>query len=82
MMKITVKLFAAMRDAAGADSVEIDVREGATIADVRTALIERFPEQRALLARVLFAIDAQYAGDTVEVPSQSEIACIPPVSGG
>jgi molybdopterin converting factor subunit 1 len=82
MMKITVKLFAAMRDAAGADSVEIEVREGATVTDVRAALIERFPEQQALLARVLFAVDAQYAGDTVQVSPHAEIACIPPVSGG
>ena len=81
-MKLRIKLFAAMRDAAGADSVEIEVREGATVTDVRAALIERFPEQQALLARVLFAVDAQYAGDTVPVSPRAEIACIPPVSGG
>jgi len=81
-VKLRIKLFAAMRDAAGADSVEIEVREGATVTDVRAALIERFPEQQALLARVLFAVDAQYAGDKARISPRAEIACIPPVSGG
>ena len=71
-----------MREAAGADSVELELREGATVADLRAVLIERFPEQQALLARVLFALDAQYAGDTARVSPRAEIACIPPVSGG
>ncbi len=71
-----------MREAAGVDSVEIVLREGASVADLRAALIERFPKQKALLARVLFALDSQYAGDSARVSPQAEIACIPPVSGG
>jgi molybdopterin converting factor small subunit len=35
-----------------------------------------------LLPHVLFAINAEYAGDATPIPAGAEIACIPPVSGG
>ena len=46
------------------------------------SLAERYPPAAELLARSAIAIDAEYATPDQPIPSQAEVACIPPVSGG
>jgi len=77
-----VRLFAAARQLAGADQITVELAEGATVADLRRALTERYPTLAPLLPQTLFAIDTEYVGDTAVVAPEAEIACIPPVSGG
>ncbi len=81
-MKVRVRLFAAARQAAGSDAVEVDLPPGATVADLRGRLAEQLPQLSALLSHVLFAVGMQYAGDSTPLPAGAEVACIPPVSGG
>lgn len=81
-MLIEVKLFAVAKQAAGADRVELDVPNGATVADVRAALVARLPELAAAQKHLLFAVGADYAADATVVRPGDEVACIPPVSGG
>jgi molybdopterin converting factor subunit 1 len=81
-VRIEVKLFAAARQAAGAENVEVDLPEGATVADLRRALGERFPGARTVLSHAMFAIDMEYVNDNAGLRPHTEIACIPPVSGG
>ncbi len=81
-MRICVKLFAAARELAGGDSIEIELPAAATVADLRQALIERLPSARELLARSMFAIDHEYAANHLRLQANVAVACIPPVSGG
>jgi molybdopterin converting factor subunit 1 len=81
-MRCNVKLFAAARDAAEGQSIEIELTSGANVADLRRALMERLPKVRDLLARSMFAINCDYARDESKIPESAEVACIPPVSGG
>jgi molybdopterin converting factor subunit 1 len=81
-MRVNVRLFAAARETAGGESIEIDLPAGATVASLREALMERLPRARELLARSMFAIDCDYAADDKRLQPSAEIACIPPVSGG
>ena len=81
-MQIRVKLFAAARESAGGDSIEIELPTTATVADVRQALMERLPPARELLARSMFAINCDYAANDTRLEPDTEVACIPPVSGG
>jgi molybdopterin synthase sulfur carrier subunit len=81
-MHIRVKLFAAARDLAGSESIEIELPAEATVADLRQALMERLPPARELLARSMFAINCDYAANDTRLAPQGEVACIPPVSGG
>jgi molybdopterin converting factor subunit 1 len=81
-MKIKVKLFAAARELAGSDTVEIEIQERATVADLRLALAKDFPALDKLLPHALWAVDAEYAGDSTIINDHSEVALIPPVSGG
>jgi molybdopterin converting factor small subunit len=75
-------MFAAARQLAGDAEVSVSIAEGGTIADLRRQLGEDYPGLVALLPHVRFAIGTEYVEETFRVPSASEVACIPPVSGG
>jgi sulfur-carrier protein len=81
-MKVHVRLFAVGRQLAGSESVEIDLPDGGTVADLRRQLALASPELAAALPKMLIAVDSEYAGSTTVISPSAEIACIPPVSGG
>ncbi len=81
-MKVRVLMFAGARDLCENDSVDVTLPERATIGDLRSALLSDFPPIGRILPYCRFAIDESYVKDDVVVESDSEIACIPPVSGG
>lgn len=81
-MKVSVRLFAAVKQAAGCDRLELDLPRGATIGQLRRRLGRELPQLSGLVGRVMFAIGTQYAPDTEQLPPNADVACIPPVSGG
>lgn len=81
-MKLCVRLFAAAKQAAGRDSVDVELPERATIGRLRERLAEEFPQLSGLIRQAMFSIDAEYAGDEQEIHPDADVACIPPVSGG
>ena len=81
-MKVDVKLFAGAKQAAGRASIELDLADGATIADLRRALGREFTALEPVVRRAMFSINLEYATDATIIPSDAEVACIPPVSGG
>ena len=81
-MKVRVRLFAAARTTAGGNALDVDLPEGATVADLRRRLGEQVPALGGVLTLALFAVNAEYARDDAAIPSGAEVACIPPVSGG
>lgn len=81
-MNVTVKLFARARDLAGADAVVLDLPDGARVAELRAALVERVPTMKALAPQLFIAVNNDYADDARPLAPRDEIACFPPVSGG
>ncbi len=81
-MHVTVKLFAVARELAGRSELELELADGATVADLRQALAHIEPRLMSVLAHAHFAVDSQYATDTTPIHRGSELALIPPVSGG
>ena len=81
-MKLEVQLFAGAKEAAGADSITLEVTDGAKAADVIAAIGEAVPAMRDLLPACRLAVDSNYVGPSAVVSSENEIALIPPVSGG
>ena len=76
-MRVVVKLFAGLRERAGAGTRELDVEEGTRAADVWGALeLGEEPDG------VLYAINKQYVERDAELADDDELALIPPVSGG
>ncbi len=82
-MLVHVRLFAVLRERAGADSVELELQPGATVADAMRALAGREPLGE-LLERmpVHMAVNRDYATAGTVLAPEDELALIPPVSGG
>lgn len=81
-MRVTVKLFARLRDLAGASEIDTDVVAGATIADVWAALVARQPALAPYGQSMSVARNLEYARLTTRVEEGDEVAFMPPVSGG
>jgi molybdopterin converting factor subunit 1 len=81
-VKVSIRLFAVARELAGRDFVALEVPVGTTIGQMRALLAAEIPELAGVLPHVLFAIGSDYAGNDDPLSDGSQIACIPPVSGG
>jgi molybdopterin converting factor small subunit len=82
-VNVHVRLFAILRERAGHDSIQIQLDEGATVADA-LVLLGREPSLENLLARlpVQMAVNRDYAGLQTLLHAEDELALIPPISGG
>jgi len=81
-MIIRVKLFAAMADLAGDNTAEVELSDGATVADLRREVGKQLPLARSLLNRSGIAINHDLAENDRVIAATDECAVIPPVSGG
>jgi len=83
-MVLQVRLFAVLRERAGRDSLEIEVAEGATVAEAMRALAAaNEPLAEALEAMpVVMAVNRSYVSEEATLAPGDELALIPPVSGG
>jgi len=79
---VTVKLFARLRDIAGAPELERDVEAGATIRSVWHDLARQFPEFANYERSISSAVNADYAKMDDVLSDGDEVAFLPPVSGG
>ena len=81
-MRVTVRLFARLRDIAGAAELAREMPAGATIGDVWRQLAGEFPELAQYERSISSAVNADYAKMTQVVGDGDEVAFLPPVSGG
>ena len=76
-MRVRVRLFAGLRDRAGTEEVELELPEGAVVADA----LERLRSVTGDLHAVM-AVNREYARAQTALHADDELALIPPVSGG
>ena len=81
-MRVTVRLFARLRDIAGASELARDIAPGATIGAVWRQLAHEFPDLTPYERSISSAVNADYARMTQVVSDGDEVAFLPPVSGG
>jgi MoaE-MoaD fusion protein len=79
---ISVRLFASLREYAGAGTLKLDLPDGATvddaIADLRTGPLRGLPEAAQFVA----AVGREYSKRDRVLADGDELALVPPVSGG
>jgi MoaE-MoaD fusion protein len=80
-MKVTVRLFAGLRERAGGQHVDVELPDGASVGDLLAAM-ETTPVGRLEPGQCVVAINREYAAATARVSPGDEVALIPPVSGG
>jgi molybdopterin converting factor subunit 1 len=81
-MRVTVRVFAQLRDVAGASAWQTDVAADASVADVWRDAAARHPAFEPFAKAVSCAVNASFARLTAPVAEGDEIAFLPPVSGG
>ena len=81
-LKIRVLFFALAHELAGDSSIEIEVPAPATAADAEEELKRRYDWLGSRLSSYRIAVDEKFAGKETPLRDGSEVAIIPPVSGG
>ena len=81
-MRVTVRLFARLRDIAGASELAREVAPGATIGAVWRQLAGEYPELEQYGRSISSAVNADYARMDHVLSEGDEVAFLPPVSGG
>jgi MoaE-MoaD fusion protein len=76
-VKVTVRLFAMLRERAGAPEITLELPEGARVGDALTSLAEV-----AEGIPLVMAVNREYASEDTALDPGDELALIPPVSGG
>jgi molybdopterin synthase catalytic subunit/molybdopterin converting factor small subunit len=76
-VEVTVKLFAVLRERAGASEVTLELPEGARVRDAIDSLAGV-----AAGVPVVMAVNREYADEDVVLAANDELALVPPVSGG
>ena len=81
-MRVTIRMFARLRELTGADELTRIVPAGMTVRDIWAALVREFPALEPLGASVSAAVNAEYRQFDTVVHDGDELAFLPPVSGG
>ena len=81
-MRVTVRLFARLRDITGASELVRSAPAGATVASIWRELVAEYPELASYERSISSAVNADYARMDRVVESGDEVAFLPPVSGG
>jgi MoaE-MoaD fusion protein len=81
---VTVRLrfFASLRERLKSSAAERTLADGATIADLWSALCQERPDLVPLSASMSFAVNREYVERQHVLADGDEVALIPPVSGG
>jgi len=81
-MRVTVRVFARLRDIVGAPELVRDAAPGATIRWVWRDLASEYPELATYERSISAAVNTEYAKMDHVVGDGDEVAFLPPVSGG
>ena len=81
-MRVRVVAFATAARALGSAERDCDLAEGATVADLTRALARQAPALADQLPRLAIAVDGELAKPDRALAEGSEVALLPPVSGG
>lgn len=81
-MRVTVRLFARLRELAGREVWPIDVPSGATVADAWAAVTAAHPALSPFSRAISCAVNADFSRMSQPLQEGDDVAFLPPVSGG
>ena len=81
-MHVTIRLFARLREMAGASDLTRELPDGSSARDAWNALVAEFPAMADYTRAISCAVNEDYARLTAALKDGDEVAFLPPVSGG
>jgi MoaE-MoaD fusion protein len=82
MNRLTIKLFATLRERARTAELSREFPEGTTVGEIWNRLLADFPALGGHHDGVAFAVNQEYVTEDFRPRNDDEVAFIPPVSGG
>jgi molybdopterin converting factor small subunit len=81
-MKVSVQFYSHLRDLAGTSAMELDLPEGATVADLLRDLYVKIPPLRTHDKGILVGAGVDFVDRGYRLKAGDEISVMPPVQGG
>ena len=81
-MKVQVQFFSQLRDLAGAPELDVDLAEGATVADLLEKVYQKTPALRAHDKTSLVGAGVEFVDRNYVIKLGDEISIMPPLQGG
>lgn len=81
-MKVTIKLFARLRELAGTDRLECEVAENASVTDLLQTLQADHPRLAEAAKSTIVSVNRDFVDEQTRLQAGDEVALFPPVSGG
>jgi MoaE-MoaD fusion protein len=81
-MRVQVLFFGVLKDLIGRASEDLELADGATVADVLDHYESKIPQIREVLPSVALSVNQHYSGPGAVLGNGDEVALLPPVSGG
>jgi molybdopterin converting factor subunit 1 len=81
-MRVTIRLFARLRDLAGSGELTREIPGPATVLTVWRSLTTEIPSLGEYERTLSVAVNAEYSRMAAAVQDGDEVAFLPPVSGG
>jgi len=81
-VRVTIKLFARLREIASAGRLERELADGATVGEMLADLRAEFPRLADVTARTIISVNQEFATPDRPLHDGDEVAIFPPVSGG
>ncbi len=81
-MRVTVKLFGSVREAAGATQLEEELPEGSRVSDLQARLTRQFPVFERFGSRLATSVNLELVDSQSVLRDGDEVAFLPPVAGG
>ena len=81
-MRVTVKLFALLREIAERSETVLEVPEEISCGEILSRLRDEIPSLFPVLEHCFIAVNGRYADKNTPLSARDEVAILPPVSGG
>ncbi len=84
MGKVNVRFFANLKDLAGTDSLDFEIKDNMTVKEFVSKLLNELPSLKAMMEqrRVFISINQEMAQNDDIIKDGDEIGLLPPFSGG
>jgi molybdopterin synthase catalytic subunit len=81
-MRVQILFFGMLKDLLAKASDSVEVPDGASVGDVLSEYVRRFPQLKDSLSSLAVAVNQHYTGPETVLKAGDEVALLPPVSGG
>ena len=81
-LKLSIRLFASLKERVGASQISIEVNQPATVSDLLDEVVRVYPGIQPYLKTTLISVNREFASRSQPISQGDEIALFPPVSGG